>query len=725
MSIWFRKLSISLSFLILVIGFQNCGLKSSFLAIQNLSFKDSGNGGGYEGKPNARYYHYVPNYTCEGQPSPEQVTEIKDGQAYLYANTTSQCANQNQLISNSDIVFSPFQNDFISVNDKLFKRYEVKPVGVPDSLAEILCRDNFENPTYEIISHFDRVKNEALTRIYFSDKKIEDFAVSRILSMDQLQYVSKVFSLTVNLKAGSTGRGKFDALIEKSEIAKVFPGPLTCIVGGSMDTSHWSLKPLTTVDAGPFHLRSNGEVMFFSEISRNYFSSNFYTSVQHVFKIGLDGLVEDFTAKILGPEYNIKYYVGPVHDDLFVFAAKVPNEGWTSLYVYDSVTNRSKKLTNLVTGGSPEAYTRGTPVLTNDRKLIYDTMVAFSAPEAMGYIRVYDMVADTITELAAIDTHYSGYFVNSNGKTVSFFWNQKNNMENLIETHDLNNKQSTIVPVKAPAGCRILMMETEIVTYEDKAIGLLNCGTETSEVVRISLLDGSVKLFGKLTKRYWVTPDQKWIVMAMDKGSRIVNLKTEEFWDAPVDPYFLLVKPDGSYDDSMGTSGQKIGYDGSRYIFGFGGNYTSPTAYKVDTQTGKTSEICSGASGRKLDIGILPDQRAFLFTYDSDLKVYRFYQAKADGTCTRINEFPSQYPTVPKYISTNIGFALLLGNPLSNSTSVWTREAVFVPIDGRPPLKFNSDGNSNWEMDVSPSKNRIILRGPDAQGTVRIFSFDL
>lgn len=690
-----------------------------------MSFKDSGNGGGYEGKPNGIYYHYVPSYTCEGQPSPEQITEIKDGQAYLYANTTDQCASQNQLISNSEIGFSPFQNEFISVNNKLFKRYEVKPQGIPDSLAEILCRDNFENPTYEVVSHFDRIKNEALTRVYFSDRKIEDFPVSRVLSMDKLQYVAKGISLKVNLSAGADGKGRFEGVIEKSEIANLSPGAMTCIIGGSMDTSHWSLKALTSIDAGPFHLGLNGAVMFFSEISRNYFSSNFYTYVQHVFKIGLDGLVEDFTKRILGAEYNIIYYVGPVHDDLFIFAARLTSEVWPSLFVYDSVTNRTKKLTNLVAESPTEAYIRANPVLTKDRRLVYDTMVAYTAPQIKGFIRVYDLVTDTITQLATIDDHYAGHFVNANGKSVFFFWNDKDDISNSIEIYDFDRMQSTILPVKAADGCKIAMFETQLFTFEEKIIGIQVCGTSATELIRISLVDGSVKSFGEFKRRYWTTPDLKWLVIPMEKGSRIVNLRTDEFWSAPIDPYFMLVRPDGSYDDAIGNSGPKIGYDNSRYIFGFGGDTSNPTAYKVDTQTQAFSEICNNVSGRKLDIGILPDHRAFVFTYDSELKVYRFYEAKQDGSCVRINEFPSQYPTVPKFISTNIGFGLLLGNSLSNTTSVWTREAVFVPIDGRPPLKFNRDGNSNWEMEVSSNRNRIILRGPDAAGTVRIFSFDL
>ncbi len=121
----------------------------------------------------------------------------------------------------------------------------------------------------------------------------------------------------------------------------------------------------------------------------------------------------------------------------------------------------------------------------------------------------------------------------------------------------------------------------------------------------------------------------------------------------------------------------------------------------------------------------MQNQKVFLFTYDVALKVYRFYQAKSPTDCARLNEFPSAFPNIPKLIVTKNGFGLLLGNPISSYTTNWTREAVFVPIDGRPPLKFNTHSNGNWDMEVSEDKNRIVLRGPGTDNVLKIFSLDL
>lgn len=141
--------------------------------------------------------------------------------------------------------------------------------------------------------------------------------------------------------------------------------------------------------------------------------------------------------------------------------------------------------------------------------------------------------------------------------------------------------------------------------------------------------------------------------------------------------------------------------------------------------TGVSTPICESAIGKKLLLGKLQNQKVFLFTYDATLKVYRFYDAKSSTDCARLNEFPSEFPNIPKLIATNVGFNLLLGNSMSSYTTNWTRAAVFILIDGRPPLKFNTHSNGDWDMEVSKDRNRIVLRGPGADNVLKIFSFDL
>lgn len=728
-----KKLFYCLSLLLVILAFQNCGMQSQLDQARKLSsFEESGNGGGYEGKPDGTYYLYVPSYTCEGTPSAEQVTEIKDGQAFLYSNQSNQCANQSTPIPITDINISPFQKEFISVKDTLFKRYDEKPVGIPNNLAEILCRDNFENPSFEIVSHYDREKNEALARVYQFQKQVPDFSISRVLSPREVKYVSNELSFTVDISKPSQADKKFAGVVEKSLIAGVYLGPVVCVVGGSLDTTKWAVKEITQLDAGSLHPLQNGEIVFFSEISRTYFSTNFFRTVNHMFKVTIDGIVSDFTKSELGDEYNVIYVLRAEGKNISMFAAKTANDMWPSTYVYDSENKITKKLTNLVSGGEPEAYNLQTPVLTADRHLFYDTRIVSFYKNNGTVLRVYDFVRDEISDVEIFDSFSSGYVVLPASNKAVLFYTQKDGIKNVIDVYDAKTKTSKRVNLKMNESCQISPYAPIVVEKETAILTSQYCSDSTYQTVLLSLADGEVKIISDGNNvQSWLSPSKKWMIVQSGVAEySAYGIATGQKIKVPFDPKLGYYSGPGSSVESLTNfilSGHqsKIAFINERYIYGLGGTIDAPHMYQVDVTTGLSAEVCENAVGRKIFIGSLEDKKAFVFTYDAVLKVYRFYQAKGPNDCPRINEFPSDFPYVPKLMPTKIGFGLLLGNSLSASTRVWTREAVFVPIDGRPPLKFNTDSDHNWEMEVFPDQNKIVMRGPGASGVLKILKVDL
>ena len=719
------------STLLLIISFQNCGAGSSFNASAlRISSSLSGNGGGYEGKLNGVFYHYIPSYTCEGNASADQITQVKDGVAYLYENKSNQCATQSAPVLFADMNVSPFQNEFISVKDILFKRYEVKPVGIPNSLAEVLCRDDFENPSFEIVSHYDRDTNLAMTRIYFDDHLQNDFATSRILSSEKVSYVSNQIKFAVEFsKPIASNSRKFSGQVDASKIPGVSAGKLVCVVGGTLDTSKWNLRELTKQDAGPFYLLGNGEIMFFSEISRNYFSSQFFNSVTHLFKIALDNSVIDFSKAILGDNYNVVYRVSDIDKDQTIFAAKISSEIWPSLFIYDFKTAAVKKLTNLVSGASPEAYVMQSPVLTNDGHLFYDTKIlGFQQGPDSFVLRVFDKINDTISDVYVI-TASAGYKVLPQTNRALILWPLKGSVPNVLEIYDAKTKISVDYPL-GDTSCLLNLRSAELIENEKFMIATESCANTITNIIQINLQNGTRKILAENKRIEWISENKQWLItIGIDSKHAAYNILSGVTISVPIDP--KLTNPSGTSSqidiDNFSQSGYglQVALANQTHLYGFGGNFDSPTLFHVNLANAAASAICEDAVGKKLFLGALNSEKVFLFTYDAMVKVYRFYLIKNSTECIRINEFPSDYPSVPKLISTNIGFGLLLGYPLSASTTNHTREAVFVPIDGRPPLKFNSNENSNWEMEVSEDKNRIVLRGPGSDGVLKIFSFNL
>lgn len=689
---------------------------------------ESGNGGGYEGKPDGTYYFYIPSYTCEGQPSAAQVTEIKNGQAVLYSGKGNQCADETAPTPIHDVDVSPFQTDFISVKDALFKRYDIKPTGIPDNLAEVLCRDDFEKPTFEIVSHYDREKNEALTRVYLPGRKVPDFSVSRILSADSVRYVAGDLSFRVDLSKPAFAERKFAGQIEATTIAGISSRSLTCVIGGSIDTSKWSMKALTNVDAGPFQLMKNGEILFFSEVSRHYFTSTLYSYVTHLFKISLEGVVGDFSKEVFGDQYDVIYNNGKAGDVLNLFSAKLASEMWPSLFFYDSRNGKARRLTNLQAGAPPEAYSLNQPVLTANQHLFFDTQVLQTVGGRKVSVRDYDFSDDSIREVASLGAwHDTGYTVLPKSGKMLVFWRDKGGIKNVIEIYDSSSRASSDLEIGIPTNCYLNGYDVKARSDESGILVTEVCDDTKSNVVEVSLADGNVKLVGALTHISWTSEDNSRLIMTdAAKMSIAYDVRTGKTVPLPIDPRFGY---DGtaatSTDFSLSEFSSKVALKDDRWLYGFGGTLDAPKMYQIDLANGAIAPVCENAAGKKMFLGILPNQKVFVFAYDASMKVYRFYQVKSPTECVRINEFPSEYPNVPKLMPTNIGFGLLLGLPLSATSNNQSPEAVFVPIDGRPPLKFNPGVKGNWQMEVSVDRNRIVLRGPDSTGFLRVFSFDL
>ncbi|MGZ5279794.1 MAG: hypothetical protein ACXWC9_07630, partial [Pseudobdellovibrionaceae bacterium] len=666
-------------------------MKASLEAFKPLaSIQESGNGGGYEGKPDGVFYHYSPSFTCEGKPSAEQITEIRNGQAFLYVSENNQCANQSAPIPVDDIHISPFQNEFITVKDSLFKRYDEKPAGIPNNLAEVLCRDNFENPTFEIVSHYDRELNQAMTRIYKAGQQISDFSVSRILSSSEVRYVAGNISFKVDLSKPAFAERKFAGQIEKTSVASLAAQSLTCVIGGSIDTSKWNLKALTDgkQDTGGFQLMKNNEILFFSEVSRHYFSPTIFSYVTHLFKIGHDSVISDFSQAVFGEKYDIKYRNGNVGNDVYLFSGKLTSEMWTSLLLYDARTGKSKRLTNIYPGADPETHNTNSPVLTEGQYLFYDTNIWREFNEYMMVVRVYNFNDDSITEIATLGSNVrNGYSVLPKSNKLLIFWAEKDGIRNVLEIYDAKSKTAKHVPMQTSGNCSIVGFDVKNTSDEKSVLATQVCEDKSRNVVQVFLADGAVNVLGLNSAISWMSEDLNRILLTETSNSTAAyDLRTGKANKLPIQPGF----GDGNFrvgftDLELLSESSKIALANDRYLYGFGGNTDSPTMYQVDLNTGISAPICETAIGKKLFVGQLANQKVFLFTYDSALKVYRFYQAKSPTDCARLNEFPSAYPNVRKLMPTQIGFGLLLGNPLTRYADDTAVEAVFAPIDGRPP----------------------------------------
>jgi hypothetical protein len=200
-----KKLPILLFSAVLLLSFQNC-TRYAFLplhgefSLKSTDSTDGGNGGGYDGKPDATYYRYVPGFSCEGKSSYKDRLEVRGEALFLFENHLQTCATQSRPLSSADVLRSPLQQDSVSLNDFIYTK-EARPADErfqPNSPAieEVLCRDDFTQPQLEIITQFSESQNTTKTRVYTSTagggtvRMVEDLAAVRNYSGSHIEYNS-------------------------------------------------------------------------------------------------------------------------------------------------------------------------------------------------------------------------------------------------------------------------------------------------------------------------------------------------------------------------------------------------------------------------------------------------------------------------------------------------------------------------------------------------------
>jgi hypothetical protein len=218
-----RVFYLLLATLVLLV-FQNC-TQYSFrslseeVSLQSLGGGASGNGGGYDGKPDSTYYRFVPDFTCEGRSAPKDRLEIRGKKIYLFENHLQKCATESRELPPEEVIRSPLQSDWVSVSDYIFARQEYVLQAPPTSVDEVICRDDFLHPKVEIIARYNQEQKVSTTRVYTLDSKlgidvIEDLSTKRVYTGQAIEYTSFAENLKFNVSLdqviGGSGR-KFSA----------------------------------------------------------------------------------------------------------------------------------------------------------------------------------------------------------------------------------------------------------------------------------------------------------------------------------------------------------------------------------------------------------------------------------------------------------------------------------------------------------------------------------
>jgi hypothetical protein len=224
----------------ILVAFQNCAKYSFRNLTSELTLKSSGNGGGYDGKLAGTYFHFIPHFTCEGRESFKDMIEVHDGRFFLFENQPEACAKVSRELKSEEIILSSLQNDLFLFADHIFMREASDLTQIPKSIPELLCRDNYSQPQFEVAAFYDVDKNTSILKIFSSASSSSTYSDSnRILSWPQISYSSASANLNFNVDLDSSSLakpGQIKGKVASSlEIYKLTSENLTCALGGGLE----------------------------------------------------------------------------------------------------------------------------------------------------------------------------------------------------------------------------------------------------------------------------------------------------------------------------------------------------------------------------------------------------------------------------------------------------------------------------------------------------------
>jgi hypothetical protein len=212
-----KGLFILIAWILILLPFQNCTQRTSFRSLSSvlaLNSTQTDNGVPYDGKADASFYRFVPEFSCEGQSQAKDRIDVRDGKFFLFENHLQKCAVQSRELGLEEVVHSPLQNDSVSVKDFIYTRYDNELRTPPDSVEEVICRDDFLNPHVEIITKYNQSLKTSVTKVYslYANMSrvdsVEDPSTLRIYSGAEIEYAAFSGDLSFKISLDQTIPGE-------------------------------------------------------------------------------------------------------------------------------------------------------------------------------------------------------------------------------------------------------------------------------------------------------------------------------------------------------------------------------------------------------------------------------------------------------------------------------------------------------------------------------------
>ncbi len=705
--------------------FQNCKTDNG---TKSLSSEMGGNGGGYQGKIVGLFYNFIPNNFCADKIEiPKQLATIDFNELSIVNFNKKNCSEESSSLNLSNVLVSQFQNEVVAINKQIFVKYEERPIQIPNNLVEVLCRDQFEKPNFEVIIRFDRETQGVTANLYSTKGSSVKNNLSRILSYDYVNYQSE--NLNLNLKF-TQSKGSIEQIHQGEITFDSNKKTLNCIIGGALDTSSWKSKLVSNYNIKRFSVVNNRTPFFFADVNTK--------DKTQMFKILDDDSVVNLTEKLLGTDFVLLSSL-PFSEDIFPFISwKFGEMKNSTILAYNDRTqdilplyDRTEEQEGL--GG----FLLGTVIENQISKSGYVILPLKNYLTNKITVRVIDTTNKKVTEEFELNANeYSNSVILPNTDDVIFLVKESITNKTLIKFHNLLSQQDKFFTTQIPEGCNSGFIDAnsnnQIFIHNPQVLIFLKCSAFPEDVFlyNLNLSSGEVYKVATNVKINWVSDEKKWIyfedLKIINRKKAFYNLETKQiiYTNLKVAPWGeqnILNNLLGPFRKDPWDLRNDIIYNMDHVVFFDPYNRPLKIIYQ-NLENSKTELICENTQGETRRIGYFAENKIYVVKYDHLTSTFIFYLADLKSKeCRYLNQINSQFQFIETAMRTSLGFTISLKENNNNVLA----ENILVPIDGRPPLKLNPVGNNSyWSISVDSFKSRIFLTGPENEN-IRLYQINL
>lgn len=241
--------------LIVIVAFQNCGQNYSVDSLKNItglfSVSNSGNGGGYQGKPDGYFVRSLPDVKCDDGPVISTI-KVENSVATLMTRDVRDCSIKSEIIDLNEVIYSGLQTQLISYREGVYQsnpsRIPPDPLNFPIGLCRVTHGENFTDQMEVLIQRSEsNYFAEIFSQAAFSPtiNVVPQFSVAKIASATHLEFSTGAFQLAVDTRAPvdiSKGAyiGQMQARIDQKDLKL----NVLCQLAGEFDGIIWPSKIL-------------------------------------------------------------------------------------------------------------------------------------------------------------------------------------------------------------------------------------------------------------------------------------------------------------------------------------------------------------------------------------------------------------------------------------------------------------------------------------------------